>query len=460
MHLIFKRGTRSVLLAVAVFTAVAAPAAHAATATSAVWSCEANAVIATIAGIDPLNPITSGPRAPCTDGTVGLPNTTNAIGLAPTINAKTAYAITSAKPAGAAPNKQSIGATAGVEGLSLTTGSGTVVIGVGAAQSQVIATCQNDKPVITGKSEVTELTINGQPISLDTLLSGIVDPISNSPLGDLVSVKLNEQVRVGDTLIQRAAHIKVLSGVGGTPLADVIIAESKAGSASACDPNALGNVSGSGTQTNGLQVCPTGATLDTTSGFCVITAENSGGQGVIVIGLPYTGPSGGSVLSLNLARKRYHSPCLQGPGPAYATIGTNKADHITGRNTADRILGLGGSDSLDGGRGNDCIDGGTGNDSMNGGIGNDRVYGVAGNDHLNGGPGNDRLSGGSGNDTINAGYGRDNVFGGPGVDFINVATAGPPAHVNCGTGKDKVRINKNETRRVNGCETQYIFRDR
>src|SRR4051812_8522714 len=99
MHLILNRRMRNLLLAAGAFTAFAAPGAHAATQTIATWSCEANAVVATVAGIDPLNPVTSGPRAPCTDGTVGLPNTTNALGLAPTINAKTAYAITSAKPA-------------------------------------------------------------------------------------------------------------------------------------------------------------------------------------------------------------------------------------------------------------------------------------------------------------------------------------------------------------------------
>jgi len=439
--------------------ASAAPA-HAAVAQ---WSCEANAVTATVAGIDPLNPVTSTPRKPCTDGTVGLPNTTNAIGLAPTINAKTAYAITSAKAAGDFPIKQKIGAAAGVENLNITTGNGTVVIGVGAAESQITANCQNNKPVLNGTSKLTNLTINGQQVSLDGLLSGILDPISNSPLGAIISVKLNEQVKQGDSLIQRAAHIKVLGGVGDTPLADVIIAESKAASSSACDPNAEGNggqTSGSGTG-NGLKLCPDGSSLDTTSGFCVIPADASGGQGVVVIGLPYTGPSGGTVLSLNVARSRYHSPCLEFKGkPLFAVVGTNHNDHITGRDDADRILGLAGNDSIDGGRGDDCLDGGTGRDNLSGGIGNDKVYGWSGGDHLNGGPGSDRLSGGSGNDTINAAYGRDNVFGGPGVDFINIATAGPAAHANCGPGRDKIRLNQNETRRVHNCEVKHIFADK
>jgi len=206
------------------------------------------------------------------------------------------------------------------------------------------------------------------------------------------------------------------------------------------------------------QLCPTGSQLDTTKGLCIIPASQTGGQGEIVVGKPYTGPSGGRVISLNVARKRYSSPCLSGPGPKFVVVGTNKRDNITGRNDADRILALGGNDSVDGGRGNDCIDGGKGNDNLSGGIGNDKVYGVSGNDHLNGGPGTDRLSAGSGNDTVNAAYGRDTVYGGPGRDYINVATAGPPARVNCGSGRnDKVRINRNEQRRVRNCETVRVF---
>lgn len=52
------------------------------------------------------------------------------------------------------------------------------------------------------------------------------------------------------------------------------------------------------------------------------------------------------------------------------------------------------------------------------------------------------------------------VFGGSGVDFINVATAGKPARVNCGSGRDKVRINRNEIRRVRECESVIVFRER
>ncbi|MCW3015448.1 MAG: calcium-binding protein [Solirubrobacterales bacterium] len=458
-----RRPTRTALAIVACAASLTVVTnAQAATAT---WTCGADAVTASVVGMNTLNPVTA-KRTPCSDQSVGLPNTTDAIGLAPTINAKTAYAITSAKPATARPIGQAVGGAAGVENLTLQTGGGTVVIGVGAAQSAATAACKDGKAVLTGTSQVVDLTINGQKVSLDGLLTTLTDAISKSPLGGVVSVKLNEQIVAGETLVQRAAHIRVLSAIGANPLADVIVAQSTVSSASACDPNADGNkdpVSGSGDgggigTLNG--VCPAGSTLDTGRVLCIISASRTGGQGEIVIGRPFTGPSGGTVVSLINARKRYKSVCLSGPGPQYAIVGTNGANRITGRNTADRILALGGNDAVDGGRGNDCIDGGTGRDNLSGGIGNDRIYGTSGGDALNGGPGTDRLSGGTGNDSINAAFGADIVSGGAGVDFINVATAGPPTRVDCGSGNDKVRLNRNERRRVRNCETAYVFNDR
>lgn len=454
----FGLGAAASLLAVTAL-AIGAGAASAATAQ---WTCGADAAIATIAGQTPVNPITAS-RTPCAAQAVGLPQLTNAVGLAPSINAKSAYAVTDVKLAAGTPISQTIAGTAGVEGLTIQTASGTVVIGVGAAESVATASCKNGAAVLNGSSHVTGLTINGQTVTLDGPLTAITDAISGSPLQALITVKLNEQVKDANGLIQRAAHISVLNVAGTAPLADVIIAQSRVSSSSACDPNADGNkVAGSSTAGNGNmpQVCPTGSSLDLARGVCIISAADSAGQGVVVVGVPYSGPSGGHVISLAKARQLYKSPCLSGSGPRYVTVGTNGRDHITGTNRQDRILGRGGSDSIDAGREADCVDGGTGSDSLAGGIGNDRIYGVSGNDHLNGGPGADRLSGGNGNDTINAAFGRDHAYGGSGRDFINVATAGPPATVSCGSGRDKVRINRNERTHTSGCEIRYVFNDR
>jgi Ca2+-binding RTX toxin-like protein len=94
---------------------------------------------------------------------------------------------------------------------------------------------------------------------------------------------------------------------------------------------------------------------------------------------------------------------------------------------------------------------------MSGGLDNDKIYGSTGNDHLNGGPGADYMSAGNGNDTINAAFGKDRAIGGAGRDFINIATAGPAASVDCGSGNDVARINNNEKKRNKGCERVAVF---
>ncbi|MCW3011551.1 MAG: calcium-binding protein [Solirubrobacterales bacterium] len=450
------------LAAIGLSLAAATPAGAATTAT---WSCRGSAVELQVANNSRVAPIVSD-HSPCSDGVVGVPNVGEAIGIAPLVTARTAYASTSAKPPTVFPKDQTTAASAGVEGLQVKLFDGALTIGVDAAQTSVTGTCRSGTPSITGTSQVAKVTINGQEIALDGLLSAIVDPISKSPLGRVVQVKLNEEVKDATGLTKRAVHVIVLEGAAGSnPLVDLVVAESRLTSASACDPNAInnggGNTTGSGTgDGNGLpQVCPTGSTLDLGRGLCVITAAASGGQGVVVVGVPYSGPSGGRVISLVNARKRYKSACLSGPGPKFVTVGTNRRDRITGTNRDDRILGLGGNDAIDGGRLEDCIDGGTGGDNLAGGIGDDKVLGMSGKDALNGGPGADALDGGAGNDTINAAFGQDRVKGGSGVDFINVATAGKAARVDCGSGRDKVRFNRNERRTTKNCETRYELRD-
>ena len=476
------QGKAAALIGLATTVVALAASAAPAQAVTAQWTCAGSAVRATVAGGEPVDPIRTD-RTPCAASATGLPKTTEAVGLAPAIKAETAYAITTADPAGAKPKDTAIGATAGVEGLSLNSGQ-TVVIGVDAARSSATAACANGTPSFTGTSEVTGLTINGTKATLDGVLTGLLDPISNSPLGAIVDVRLNEQVKDASGLVQRAAHIKVLSALGEAPLADIIIAESRVSSSEACNPNADGNTdpaSGGGGTTTGQdlgKVCPTGSQLDVARSLCIIPASASGGQGTTVVGPPFSGPSGGTVVALPVAKRRYKSPCLSGSAaPKFVVVGTSGKDRITGTNRKDRILGLGGNDSLDGGRSTDCVDGGTGNDRLSGGIGSDRLYGLAGrdimnggadndrlfagagNDALNGSSGNDLLSGGVGNDSINAAYGRDRILAGSGNDAINVSTQGPKATVDCGSGVDKVRANKKERRGMKGCERVFALDD-
>lgn len=460
-------------LAVALSTAIGAlvlvPSADAFTSLP-VWKCRAspsytavndgnrvepfaaNGNINTAKGADP-------DHAQCAPAETGAGNTATQIGIPQdALGARTAGGATTIAPELGRAIDQKVASAAKVENVTLQLPQGgAVTLGVNAASSTAEGHCTagSEIPTFTGTSQVAGLTLGGAPIDLDPLINAIDQLLQ--PLNVIVDIIPNEQIRAADSLTVRALHVKVLTASGGTSLVDAVLAESKvASNGPVCDPNGQND----GSSISG-QLCPTGSTYDAARNVCIIAAGTGGSSlGEIIVGKPFQGPSGGTVLPIDVARRRFGaSPCLSGSGtPKFAIVGTNRSDRITGTNAADRIIGLGGNDKLDGGRGNDCIEGRTGSDNMSGGLGNDKIYGSSGKDHLNGGPGSDRLSAGSGNDTVNAAYGKDRVFGGSGRDFINIATAGPAASADCGSGRsDVVRINNNERRRVKNCERVAVF---
>jgi Ca2+-binding RTX toxin-like protein len=450
-------------------TLAAVPAASAAT-SAPVWQCRGSAVWASVAGQKRVEPIVANgnintanganpDNAQCADSETGAGNTATQLGISPDfLGAVTGKAKTSIVPPLGPAIGQKPTAEGRVEDLKLLVGAHGPTLGVGAANSTATATCVagSTTPVFSGDSRVADLTLGGTAIPLDRLLTELTK-VLNPILGALVEIKVDERIQTADSLTIRALHIKVLRDAGPAPLVDLVIGEAKvAANGAVCDPTKQNE--GSGNPIG--QVCPPGSTLIVDRNLCIIPAGSGGSKlGEIIVGVPYAGPSGGQVVPIDVARKRYgNSPCLAfGGRPLFAIVGTNGADRITGTNIADRIIGLGGNDKLDGGRGNDCIEGRTGGDNISGALGNDKLYGSSGNDHLNGGPGSDYMSAGAGNDTINAAFGRDRALGGSGRDFINVATAGPAASVSCGTGSDVARINNNERRRVKGCERVAVF---
>jgi hypothetical protein len=323
-----------------------------------------------------------------------------------------------------------------------------------AVEATATSACTGTAPSNSGTSRVTGLVINGNEIVVPP-----GDATQEIPLGPAGTVTLNKEIVEGTTLKRRAIEVV-------TSAATIVFAEAVAGhAAGACLPAASGAASGEVLGTNASSaiappaVCPPGSTYDPGRNLCVIRE----GSNVIVVGPPFQGPSGGSVMSLTEARKKFKSVCLKGSGPKYAIVGTAKADRITGTNGRDRILLLAGRDNAEGGRGDDCIDGGAGADTMSGALGKDRIIGGTGGDHLVGGSAADFLQGGSGNDTINSGFGKDKIDGGTGGDKINAATAGPASKsIKCGKGRDKIRVNRNEKKkskvRKAGCEKVYVIR--
>jgi len=437
--------------------------------TTPVWQCRGSATYTSVAGNNRAEPIVangnintaggvSPDRAQCVNSETGAGNTPTQLGIpTDTVSAVTGKASTRIQPELGRAIDQQIAAEGRVEDLTVLLGAGGPLLGVGAANATAAATCVPGSivPRFAGESRVADVTLGGVPVPLDQLLTQITN-LTNGLTGAVAQVKVDERIETPDSLTIRALHVIVAQGT--TTLIDLVVGEAKVGAnGPVCDPTKQND--GTNTDTLG-QVCAAGSVLDRPRNLCVIPAGTGGSSlGEIIIGRPFQGPSGGSVLPLDVARKRFgRSPCVSGGGaPKFVIVGTNGRDRITGTNLADRILGRGGNDQISGGRGNDCVEGGTGGDNMSGSLGNDKLFGAAGNDHLNGGPGTDLLSSGSGNDSINAAFGRDRVLAGSGRDVINIATAGPPASANCGSGSDVIRINRNERRRIRGCERVAVF---
>jgi Ca2+-binding RTX toxin-like protein len=192
-------------------------------------------------------------------------------------------------------------------------------------------------------------------------------------------------------------------------------------------------------------------------GLCEIVSP---GQANIVVSSPFAGPTGGTVMSLAAARKKYKSSCLSGKGPKFAVVGTNGPNRISAGKQAERILGLGGNDRISAKNGADCIDGGAGNDRISVGNGNDRVFGGPGNDTITAGSGRDSIWGGAGKDRITVGKGRDHLYGGPGNDRLY--DPGKVAYVNGGSGRNVAYVSASAMKyaRKHGCQTVRRIRAR
>jgi hypothetical protein len=328
------------------------------------------------------------------------------------------------------------------------------------ASAEATGACSASGPSLSGSSVVPTVRINGQEI--DT--TQVKQTVTTLPTGQIVTTTFNEQTRSGNSLTQRAVH-SVFRNQAGEVVRELVAAEARvSGGSEVCNRAAQEATGNGGGGHGGQNPCITGSEYDPVHNVCIITRERDGNlangrETVAVVGIPYKGPSGGRVILPNEAPKSAKkSPCLKRKGLKFLVLGTKRRDRITGSNRSDVILGLGGADRISGGRGNDCIVGGKGNDRLAGAQGKDSLYGDKGRDKLDGGPDADKLMGGSGRDYINSANGRDKVNGGKGNDAINVSTAGPAAKVKCGKGKDTVRFNHNERRRVKGCERRYSIK--
>jgi hypothetical protein len=222
------------------------------------WQCTASAVTASIAGNPTANPVTS-TGTPCVSSATGLDSLPTPLGLpANAISAQTSSATTTAAPSDEIPARQGVAAVGRVENLSvqLPPGSGATTLGIRAANAQATGICIAGTPVIDGQSEALGATLGGQEVPLEQLAQQLSAGLA--PLGDVVDLKVDEQIRSATGLTVNALHLRILNAAG-TPVLDLIAGQAHVGySGSICDPTGQvpvgggnGNGSGNGNGTAG-----------------------------------------------------------------------------------------------------------------------------------------------------------------------------------------------------------------
>ncbi|HEX6698652.1 MAG TPA: hypothetical protein VF080_17715 [Solirubrobacteraceae bacterium] len=201
------------------------------------WQCSASAASSSLAGNPGANPVVAAAN-PCVSNTTGLDNLPAPLGIpADAITARTSSATTIANPENEIAARQAVGAIGRVENLAvqLPPGSGTATLGVRAATAQVSATCVAGTPVLDGSSDTTGVTIGGQEVPIEQAAHQLAQQLA--PLGDVVDLKFDEQVRTGNSLAINAMHLKVLSAAG-TPVVEVIAGVANvAFNGKVCDPS-------------------------------------------------------------------------------------------------------------------------------------------------------------------------------------------------------------------------------
>ena len=66
--------------------------------------------------------------------------------------------------------------------------------------------------MLDGSSEANGVTIGGQEVPIEQAAQQLAQQLA--PLGDVVDLKFDEQIRTGSSLTINALHLKVLSAAG------------------------------------------------------------------------------------------------------------------------------------------------------------------------------------------------------------------------------------------------------
>ncbi|HET9073264.1 MAG TPA: calcium-binding protein [Solirubrobacteraceae bacterium] len=413
---------------------------------STIFGCRASVVRAELAGKSIAEPAVANPgpntagEPPChSDST--LVQKVNLLGNSPlnigTVGPAGAYTFeTGALGASTSPG---VTAVADVSGLTLSPGSGYTLTVAGPLQAQAGVTCVGTTlaPFASAGLVVLKVTGPGLPAGGQIVdLGPGVNQLGGAlkPLSALLTLQADEKIVTANAVTERLLDITLLgSGVhlvigeatATYPNADVCSGNVPGGSSTTTTPGGTTTVTFSGTATTvtnpgtvviepsgqvpgPLEVCAPGSVLDPKSGNCVIYY---GGQ-TIFVSKPFKGPVGVVVVPLGAARRKYHSPCLYGPGPKYADLVLKAGAHALGTFKSDRMLGLNVRQSINGLAGNDCIDERSANGTLRDGNGKDRLYVTRGHNRIIAGNGDNIIHGRNGRNWITDGTGTDHIYGG------------------------------------------------
>lgn len=438
-----------------------APAASAATTvpnptTGNPFGCRASGIRTDLGGSDVVEPVVANPATyPCYDQSSGVASTQVPTGNSQLITAGPVGAFTYVAGSSNGSTAYGAAAVASVKAVNIPTSQGIITI-VGPAEADAAYECVSGKVVGYGQSTLDVVYVNGKATFIPA--GGQQQTI---PLGGGAYIVANEKITTPTSITERVLDVHLSNGT------DVIVGEAMV-TLRGSDPCAT-----STGQPPVLEICPQGSTLDVVHQECVIRLP---GQ-VIYVSRPFQGPSGGVVMALSVARKRFHSPCLYGTGPKFALIATKRGARVLGTPRSDRILAFGALERVSGLGGNDCIDGkgfhqqlfdGNGKDRVWGGSGFTRIAVGNGNDYVNGRGGRDWITAGNGNDKviggkqtsrIDIGLGRDVVYGGPAKNRI--WAGGDNARVNCGSGRNNTAFVRKRARHyaaTHGCQHVHVLK--
>jgi hypothetical protein len=338
-------------------------------------------------------------------------------------------------------------AVASVSTINIPTGSGTLHI-VGPVQASASYSCVNDELVQTAQSNLNVIAVNGVNMAIPP---GQYFKLQLGP----IEIEANKKIETANSLTEQVLNVHLGGNV------DIVVGE-----AQVTHPAATPCAGTKGLPPV-LEICPKGATLNAEHQFCFVK-DCTGG--IIIVSRPFRGPSGGVVEAVCQAKKKYHSPCLSGPGPKFVLIATAQGGRVEGTLYSDRILALGAFERIAGLGGNDCINGKAAHQQIYDGNGKERVYafafarvaigsgnslivgGAGGHDNISVANGNTRIYGHGGHNRIDAGLGRVRIFGGPGPN--RVFTPSTRALVQCSTNRNGTAFLRNRAipyARAHGC---------